>query len=311
MSSAGHVLLGGGTGFVGSALRQILLNKGYEVTVISRMPGPRRVTWFDICSSGLPSGVTAVVNLAGQNILDAWQKWTPGFKQNVWNSRVNTTHTLAKAIQKASERPKVFATISGVGIYQPSTENEYDENSRVSESFDFLSKLALEWEKVAQLPPEIGVRQVVIRSGVVLGRHGGMIKEMYIPFFFGVGGPIASGKQYLPWIHVKDLCNLFIFAIENEHVSGVLNGVAPQVVTNEGFTQAFAKAMRRPAIFRVPEFVLDFMFSKERAKIMTEGQKVHPKRVVEAGFQYEFPCIDDAVKDCSRLFYKKDKPLVL
>lgn len=304
-----HVLLGGGTGFVGTALKQILLNKGYDVTIISRMPGAGRVTWFDICSSGIPTGVTAVVNLAGQNVLDPTQRWTPGFKQNVWNSRVNTTQTLAKAIKNASERPSVFATISGVGIYNPSSEKEYDEKSEVGPSFDFLSKLALEWESVAHLPAELGVRQVIIRSGVVLGRHGGMIKQMYIPFFFGLGGPIGNGKQYLPWIHVKDLCNMFIFAIENNNVTGVLNGVAPQVITNQEFTSAFASAMNRPAFFRVPEFVLDIMFSKERAKIMTEGQKVLPSRVKELGFHYEFPCIEDAAKDVSKFFYKAESPL--
>uniref|UniRef100_A0A0V0G9Y5 Putative nucleoside-diphosphate sugar epimerase n=1 Tax=Triatoma dimidiata TaxID=72491 RepID=A0A0V0G9Y5_TRIDM len=304
----GHVLLGGGTGFVGSALKHLLKKKGYDVTVISRMPGPRRVTWFDICSSGLPNGVTAVVNLAGQNVLDPRQRWTPGFKQNVWNSRINTTFTLAKAITNAKMKPNVFVTISGVGIYKPGVLECYDEYSKVGQSFDFLSKLALEWEKAAQLPLDTGVRSVIIRSGVVLGRQGGMIKSMFLPFFFGLGGPIASGKQPLPWIHLKDLCNLFLFAIENDKVSGVLNGVAPQMVTNEEFTNAFAKAMYRPAFFRVPEFILNVMFSSERAKIMTMGQKVVPAKVKELGFNYEYPTVQEAVKDCSRIFYSRKRP---
>ncbi|KAL1128906.1 hypothetical protein AAG570_013440 [Ranatra chinensis] len=273
------------------------------------MPGARCVTWFDVCASGLPSGVTAVVNLAGQNILDPKQRWTPGFKQNVWNSRVNTTFTLAKAIASAAQKPKVFVTVSGVGIYRPHPELEYTEKSEIESSFDFLSKLATEWEASAKLPPEINVRQVIIRSGVVLGRHGGMIKEMYLPFFLGVGGPIASGLQPLPWIHIKDLCSMFLFAIENENVNGVMNGVAPQLITNEEFTKAFGRAMRRPTFFRVPEFLLNYMFSAERAKIMTKGQKVHPHKAKEYGFQYEYPTIDMALKDCARLFYSKKKPI--
>jgi len=301
----GHVLLGGGTGFIGSAFNTLLKSKGYNVTIISRMPGPKRVTWFDIDLGGIPEGITAVVNLAGQNVLDPMQRWTPGFKQNVWNSRVNTTATLTQAITKATTKPEVFLTISGVGIYKPGEETNFDENSEVGTSFDFLSKLAIEWEKAAQLPPTLNVRNVIVRSGVVLGRTGGMIKQMYLPFFFGLGGPIASGKQPLPWIHVKDLCNLFLFAIENRQISGVLNGVAPEVITNEEFTNAFAKAMVRPAFLRVPESVLNMMFSAERAKIMTMGQKVLPSRVLQYGFKYEYPKINDAVKSCSKLFYDK------
>ncbi|XP_014243259.1 epimerase family protein SDR39U1-like [Cimex lectularius] len=308
MSIPGHVLIGGGSGFIGSALRHVLKSKGYDITVISRMPGPRRVTWFDICNSGLPSGVTVVVNLAGQNVLDPTQRWTPGFKQNVWNSRINTNLTLAQAINKAEVKPKVFAKISGVGIYKPDQELIYDETSSVGPSFDFLSKLAVEWEKAGELSPDLGVRSVTIRSGVVLGRHGGMIKQLLLPFFFCLGGPIGSGKQPMPWIHIKDLCNMFVFAIENDEVSGVLNGVAPQVVTNEDFTHAMSKALQRPAVFRVPEAVLNFLFSAERAKIMTSGQKVSPKRVQKFGFTYEYPNINDAVQSVTRLLHNKKEP---
>lgn len=308
MACKGHVLIGGGTGFVGSALKHLLLSKKFDVTVVSRMPGPSRITWFDVESNGLPEGVTAVVNLAGQNILDPLQRWTPGFKQNVWNSRVNTTKTLAKAIACSEIKPQVFVTVSGVGIYNPCSDEVYDEYSSIGEPFDFLSKLAIEWEKAAALPSEAGVRQAIIRSGVVLGRSGGMIQQLFIPFFFGAGGPIASGKQPLPWIHIKDLCNLFVFTIENPSVSGILNGVAPQVINNQEFTAAFASALNRPAIVRTPEFVLNLMFSKERAKIMTMGQKVAPKRVQELGFTYEYPEICSASRSLSHFFYSKAKP---
>ncbi|BES88728.1 Domain of unknown function (DUF1731) [Nesidiocoris tenuis] len=310
MAPAGrHVLLGGGTGFVGSALKQVLLSKNYDVTVISRMPGPRRVTWFDVQSRGLPEGVTAVVNLAGQNILDPLQRWTPGFRQNVWNSRVNTTKTLAEAIVNSKIKPDVFLTVSGVGIYDPrKTDVVYDEKSPIGEPFDFLSKLAIEWEKAACLPADVNVRQAVIRSGVVLGRTGGMIQQLYLQFFFGMGGPISSGCQPLPWIHLKDLCNMFVFAIENPKVNGVLNGVAPQIISNAEFAEAFASVLGRPAMFRVPEFALNLMFSEERAKIMTMGQRVAPARPLELGFQYEYPEIRPALASMSRLFYSKKKP---
>ncbi|XP_075224300.1 epimerase family protein SDR39U1 isoform X2 [Lycorma delicatula] len=275
------------------------------------MPGPQRRTWFDISERGLPESITAVVNLAGQNVLDPMQRWTPGFKQNVKNSRINTTLTLAKAIVKAKKKPSVFITISGVGIYKPSETIVYDEMSPVKDSFDFLSKLAIEWEEAAKLPPGSNVRNVIIRSGVVLGRGGGMIKQMYPAFFCGFGGPIASGNQYLPWIHIKDLCKLLLFCIENKEVVGILNGVAPQIVTNQQFTYAFARAMMRPAFFRVPEIMLNLMFSEERAKIMTQGQKVVPKRALEYGFNFEYSDIKSACQDCSRLMYSAKEPIVL
>lgn len=208
------------------------------------MPGPQRLSWQDLQNSGLPDNTTAVVNLAGQNVLDLKQKWNAGFKQNIWNSRVNTTAALAKAIVNASKKPKVFVSISGVGIYKPSKDNEYTEEAKVEE-YDFLSRMCQEWEKAAKLPKDVNVRQVTIRSGVVLGRNGGMIKQLYLPFYLGLGGPVMPGDQYLPWIHMKDLIRLIAFAIENEKVSGVLNGVAPQTVTNKTFSIVCQSISRR------------------------------------------------------------------
>lgn len=300
MTNLGTVLIGGGTGFIGTAFSNLLRNKGYGVTVISRMPGPQRMSWTDLDKSGLPENTTAVVNLAGQNILDPTRRWTAGFKQNVRSSRINTTYSLAQAIIRASKRPKVFVTMSGVGIYEPSKTIEYTENNRGGH-FDFLSDLCHDWEEAGQLPTHLDVRRVIIRSGVVLGRSGGMIKQLFLPFYFGVGGPVGSGDQYLPWIHIKDMARLLVYSIENSNVIGVLNGVAPQTVTNKEFSAAFGKAMWRPAVIPVPQFVLNFAFSEERAKIMTEGQKVVPQRTLRFGFKYDYPDIISACKECARL----------
>lgn len=200
------------------------------------MPGPQRITWHELNEVGIPKGTTAVVNLAGQNVLDPTRRWTPGFKQNVWNSRVKTNLALAQAINNAAVKPSVFVTISGVGIYPPDTETEYSEESPGKE-VDFLSKLCIEWEKAAKLPEGAGCRNVIVRSGVVLGKDGGMIKQLYLPFFLGLGGPVGSGNQFLPWIHVDDVAKLICFAIESGEIDGVLNGVAPQIITNKEFTK--------------------------------------------------------------------------
>lgn len=230
------IIIGGGSGFVGKHLSKLLQNKGYGVKIISRMPGPQRMSWQDLSKNGLPEDTTAVVNLAGQNVLDMSQRWTAGFKQNVWNSRINTTHALAAAIDLAEEKPSAFILMSGVGIYQPSETEEYTEKS-ISTEFDYLSKMCHHWEKAAALSDNTFCRQVTIRSGVVLGRDGGMIKQLYLPFFMGLGGPVGTGKQYLPWIHINDITRMIVFSIENNNVKGVMNGVAPQQVTNGQFSK--------------------------------------------------------------------------
>lgn len=231
-------ILGGGTGFIGSALCNLLKNKGYGVTTISRMPGPQRMSWSDLQNKGLPKETSAVVNLAGQNVMDFSRRWTAGFKQNVFNSRVNTTSLLSKLIGETKQKPSVFVTMSGVGVYKPDINMEYTEDSCCKE-FDFFSKLCSQWEKAASINPESenNCRVVTIRSGVVLGKEGGMIKQLYMPFLFGLGGPVGSGSQFMPWIHIDDLTSLIVFAIENPTVQGILNGVAPQPCTNGEFSK--------------------------------------------------------------------------
>ncbi|CAH0694152.1 unnamed protein product [Spodoptera exigua] len=296
------VLIGGGTGFIGSHLGELLGIKGYNVVNITRMPGANNISWTSLEQSGLPLKSCAVVNCAGQQFMDFTKSWTPGFKQNVQNSRVYTTKALANAINKCIDKPKVFVVVTGVGAYEPSECNKYDESSPTT-GVDFFSRLTVEWEKAAKVDPP--VRLVIIRSGAVLGRWGGMIKNMFLPFYFGLGGRIGSGKQYLPWIHIDDLARLILFAIENENVQGILNGVSPQVITNNDFTQSFAKALGRPAFLPVPEPILNMLLNQERAMIMTKGQYVIPKRVQEFGFRYKYENIDDACKEFAHLCPKK------
>ncbi|XP_063382505.1 epimerase family protein SDR39U1 [Cydia fagiglandana] len=297
------VLIGGGTGFVGKRLGELISKHGYDVTNVSRMPGRNNICWSDIALRGLPDNTHAVVNLAGQQFMDFTKAWTPGFKQNVQNSRVFTTKSLVEAINKAQAKPKVLVVVTGVGAYEPSETNKYDESSTVTGS-DFFSRLTIEWEGAAS-KVDPSVRLVIIRSGVVIGREGGMIKNMILPFFLGLGGRIGSGKQFLPWIHVDDLTGIIKFALENEKVVGILNGVSPHIVTNQDFTVSFAKALNRPAFFPVPETILNVLLNPERAMLLTKGQHVTPKRVMEFGYSYQYPNLDDACKDVAHLFPKK------
>lgn len=273
------------------------------MTIISRMPGLHHITWTDLDKLGLPSDTKAVVNLAGQNVLDPSRRWSPGFKQNVWNSRINTTSAIARAINNCAieKRPEVFVNISGVSNYKPHNSKVYTEDDQV-EDYDYMSKLCMEWEKAATISKDVGVRSVKIRTGVVLGREGGMIKSLILPFYFGFGGPVGTGLQPLPWIHVDDLCNLIKFSIENPKVDGVLNGVAPHIITNGEFSKAFGKALWRPALIPLPEFVVDTIFSKERSVLLTTGARVKPKRTLETGFKYKYAEIFPACKNVGTLF---------
>ncbi|KAF4528121.1 hypothetical protein B566_EDAN016324 [Ephemera danica] len=284
----------GGTGFLGTAITNLLRQKGYSVVIVSRMPGPQRLSWIDIQRSGIPEDCKVVINVAGQNILDPMQRWTAGFKQNVWASRVNTTKSLANAITNAGNKPDVFVTVSGV-------------EESPGGDFDFLSRLCTDWEEAAKLPESSGVRQAMVRCGVVLGRQGGMIKQLYTPFFLGVGGPVGSGRQFLPWIHIHDIARLFLFAVQDRRVSGVLNGVAPNVCTNKEFSKAFARALWRPCLFPVPEFMLNLAFGSERAQIMTRGQHVIPQRALDLGFQFSYPDVESACQDVAKLVHA-DEP---
>lgn len=219
----------------------------------------------------------------------------------MWNSRINSTSLIVRAIKSAAEKPEVFINISGVSNYKPDDKKIYTEDDP-SQEYDFMSKLCIEWEKAATISQDVGVRNVKIRTGVVLGREGGMINSLILPFWFGFGGPVGEGKQPLPWIHIADLCNLIKFSIENPKVEGVLNGVAPQIVTNGEFSKSFAKALWRPALIPLPEFVVDTLFSKERSVLLTTGAKIKPKRTLETGFKYEFGEIFPACKDVGSLF---------
>ncbi|XP_039110599.1 epimerase family protein SDR39U1 isoform X4 [Hyaena hyaena] len=297
----GRPCTGGGTGFIGTALTQLLKARGHEVTLVSRKPGPGRITWHcflqqdELAKSGLP-GCDAAVNLAGENILNPLRRWNESFQKEVLSSRLETTKILAKAIIKASQPPKAWVLVTGVAYYQPSPTAEYDEDSPGGD-FDFFSNLVTKWEAAARLPGE-STRQVVVRSGVVLGRGGGAIGQMLLPFRLGLGGPIGSGHQFFPWIHIGDLAGILVHALEASHVQGVLNGVAPApTTTNAEFAKALGAALGRPAFIPLPSMVVQAVFGRERAIMLLEGQKVVPRRTLAAGYQYSFPELGVALKE--------------
>ncbi|XP_072296737.1 epimerase family protein SDR39U1 [Eucyclogobius newberryi] len=301
-----RVLIGGGSGFVGRELTRLLKSKGHEVTVISRQPGTGKITWKELESSGLPA-CDGAVNLAGENLLNPLRWWNDSYKKDLFSSRIDTTRALSSAIAASPSPPRSWVLVSGVACYRPSLTEQYTEDSAWT-PFDLLSKLVQEWEAAAALPEDVATatRQAVVRPGAVLGRDGGAIKQMWLPFWLGVGGTLGSGSQAFPWIHVADLAGIIAHLLEAEPAEAppaaaspqqVYNGVAPSLDTNHDFTKTFGRTLRRPTLFPVPAFVMNAALGSERAVVLTQGQKVIPKRTLEAGYQYKYPDLTSALKE--------------
>ncbi|NXC22475.1 D39U1 protein, partial [Corythaeola cristata] len=250
----------------------------------------------ELSRSGLPL-CDAVVNLAGENVLNPLRRWGDAFSREVISSRVETTKTLAKAIADAEHPPRAWVLVTGVGYYRPSPTAEYTEDSPGGD-FDFFSRLVSSWEAAALIPGS-PARGVVVRSGVVLGRGGGAISQMLWPFRLGLGGPLGSGLQPFPWIHIQDLAGIVCHALESESLQGILNGVSPSssATSNGTFAKELAAALGRPALLPVPAWAVRAVFGAERALMLLEGQKVVPKRTLESGYRFIFPDLSGALKD--------------
>ncbi|KAJ8272575.1 hypothetical protein GJAV_G00090840 [Gymnothorax javanicus] len=295
-----RVIIGGGSGFVGRELTRLLRRKGHEVTIISRHPGPDRITWDDLKSGSLPP-FDGAVNLAGENLMNPLRWWNESYKKDLISSRIDTTRALVQAISAAPTPPRSWVLVTGVACYKPSQTALYTEDSEWM-PFDLLSQLVKDWEEAGRLSGDIATKtgQVVIRPGVVLGRDGGAMKQMMTPFWLGLGGTLGSGQQPFPWIHVSDLAGIILRSLEapppaQAEGPQVLNGVAPALDTNGEFTAALGRALRRPTLFPVPGFVIRALMGSERAVVLLEGQRVAPKRTLESGFQYQYPDLQSAL----------------
>lgn len=306
-ASKGKVIVGGGTGFVGGEVCALLQRKGYQVVIISRSQGsggpadPQRLTWLRLQQEGLPAGTTAVVNVAGHNILDKFKRWNDSFKTLVHDSRVLPAKMLKEAIEKADTVPDAFVQVTGAGYYP------FDRPEDMTEDFQagtgYFTRLVEDTEGAATLPKGHPTRNVFVRPGVVLGRSSGMIKELFPPFFLGLGGVMGSGSQTMPWIHVKDLAGIILHSIENKEVSGAVNAVAPEMVTNAEFVSAFGSALGRPTFIPLPELVFNFVFGEERAALILKSQRVVPSKALATGYKFRFPTIAAACEEFSTIFY--------
>ncbi|MGN6586873.1 MAG: TIGR01777 family oxidoreductase [Solirubrobacterales bacterium] len=300
-----RVLVTGASGLIGRALCDALFARGDDVVGLTRDPGRARasnprVTWhkweptLERPDPAAFEGVEGVVNLIGERID---QRWTDEAKRKIMESRRQGTHNLVQAIGALPEdqRPQVLVSQSAVGYYGDRGADEVEESDGPGTSFD--SEVTQAWEAAAHEVEGAGVRLAIVRTGQVLSPQGGMLKELLPPFKLGVGGPLAGGKQYVAWIHIEDEVGILLWALDDENVSGVVNGTAPNPVTNKEFSKALGRAVNRPAIAPVPGLVLDLKFGREFGQVLRGGQRVIPKRTRELGYRFKHPDLDEALGD--------------
>lgn len=297
-----RIIITGGTGLIGRALSKGLLNAGHLVTILSRHPdqghempnGVRVEGWDGATPQGwghLVNDADAIVNLAGAGIADAL--WTDKRKHLIRESRIHAGLAVQKAIEEASNKPKVLIQASAVGYYGQAHRDEMiTEDS--PPGHDFLAKVCFDWEMATAPVVRMGVRRAVMRTGIVLSREGGAFPKMLLPFKFFAGGPLGNGRQWMPWIHIDDQVRAMIFLLTHETANGAFNLSAPNPVTNKQFSQMIGATMGRPAFLPAPSFAIKTALG-EMSTILLDGQRAVPQKLEAAGFTFKFGTAQEAL----------------
>ncbi len=297
------IFITGGSGFVGSFLTRKLVEKGHEVTILTRKIKPGRTlpdgavftegnptkpgTW-----QGNVADHEAVINLAGASI---FRRWTKEYKKEIYDSRIPTTNNLVEALKGREGKETQLLSTSAIGYYGFHGDEELYEDDEPGD--DFLANLAVSWESAALKAREYGVRVVLCRFGVVLGKNGGALAQLIPIFKWYLGAPLGSGKQWCSWIHEQDLANIFLFLLEHKELEGPVNCTAPLPVRNKEMTKTLGEVLEKPTILPpVPGFALRIMRG-EFAGVLVKGQKVIPKKLSDHGYQFGFPTLKEALGD--------------
>jgi uncharacterized protein (TIGR01777 family) len=295
------VTVTGATGLIGARLVGALRERGDDVTVLSRSPqraqaalGVPAVGWDALAAPAPGAALTgrdAVVHLAGEPVA---QRWTDDAQRRIRETRETGTRNLVAGLGAAEQPPRVLVSASGVGYYGARGDERVTEETPPGD--DFLAGVCVAWEREADAATAHGARVVRMRTGVVLDRAGGALAKM-LPFFrAGVGGPVAGGGQYLPWIAIDDLVGLYLAALDGEEWSGAVNATAPEPVTNREFSKRLGRALRRPAIAPVPALGVRLLYG-DMAEIVTTGQRAVPARALQLGFAFRHPDLDAALRE--------------
>ncbi len=281
-----RIAITGATGFVGSHLCRTLKQEGHQLIKLGRQDlqaePPRLAERLQDCD--------AVINLAGENIS---HRWTEKYMQALYDSRVLTTRALVAAMQQLEQRPELFISTSAMGAFDSvGRYNEFDPPN----ASGFFGRLTHDWEQAALQAEALGVRTLIFRFSLVLGRDGGMLKPLLLPFRLGLGGPIGDGSQPFSWIHIRDLVRAYCFALSHPELNGIYHLSAPDLTTNRQFARALGRQLHRPALFPVPLFVLKLLFGKG-AEAIASGQYLIAKRLPEAGFDFQYKTLPEALEE--------------
>lgn len=294
------VVVTGGTGLVGGALVPVLSSLGFEVIILSTNKAKAKLSadisyWNPvkgIVNEELIQSADYIIHLAGYSLLT--KRWNDKVKQQIVDSRVESARFLHKVLAKKSKL-KAFISASGVGYYGAVTHDKIYSEEDASYN-DFVSDVCVKWEGAADLFQNVCERVVKLRIGIVLTKDGGAIPKMETPVKLGIGSGLGKGSQYMPWIHIDDLVNMFVKSIEDVHLIGVYNAVAPQHVTNDQLTYQLAKAVSRPYFFpKVPAFFLKLLFG-EMGGLILEGSRVSAKKIQSTGYEFKYSNIESALK---------------
>jgi uncharacterized protein (TIGR01777 family) len=298
-----RILIAGATGTIGRRLVEHLIQHGHLLTVLSRQPYkpptlPAKINfaqWDAKTAAGwghLVAEVEAVINLAGAGIADA--RWTEARKLLIRDSRIQAGQAVVEAIQAADKKPEVLIQASAVGYYGPHQDGLITEEAAPGN--DFLAAVGQDWEASTAPVETMGVRRVIIRTGVVLDVKGGAFPKMLLPFRLFAGGPIGSGRQWFPWIHYYDEVNAIRFLMEHKAAGGPFNLTAPNPLTNRQFAKVLGQTLKRPAFAPAPSIVFKLLFG-EMSTVLLEGQQAVPRRLLELGYEFKFPTAEAALAD--------------
>ena len=296
-----RVTLTGATGGIGRGLAEALIARGDEVTALTRSPeraagrlpqGVAAVGWDPVAGPAPAealAGRDAVVNLAGENVA---QRWTSEVKQRIRASRELGTRNLVEGLRTAEPRPAALVSGSASGYYGPHGDERIGEDAPAGD--DFLAAVSVAWEREALEAEGLGMRVAIVRTGIVLDADSGALATMLTPFKLGVGGPVAGGRQYMPWIHREDEIGLLLAALDNPGFSGPVNGSAPEPATNRDFSRALGRALHRPAFAPIPAAAIKVLYG-DMAQIVVKGVRMVPGRAAELGYTFRHPDLDEAL----------------
>jgi uncharacterized protein (TIGR01777 family) len=292
-----RIVIAGGTGLLGTALAAALRRERHEVTLLTRSAAHAmgRVTWTPDGAVGAWAraldGVAAIVNLAGESI--AGRRWSAARKRALVDSRILPTRSLVRAMAEVPRAPRTLLNASAVGVYGPHGDEIVTEDAPAGD--DFLGHLASAWETETEPAAARGSRIVLLRTGLVLTQHSGVLAKMLPPFRMGLGGPLGTGRQYMSWIHLDDWVSLVIWLLYRDDLEGPFNLTAPSPVTNAEYSHTLAGVLQRPAVMRVPAFALRLALGELSTALLT-GQRVVPERALTSGFRFAYPELEAALR---------------